>query len=176
MTDVEARSTRRKSRVLLSSALGTRVAPLPADAAILAVRTALAWIFIYYGARKLFGAFNGLGIHGTALYFSNTAHLHPGGFFAVLGGVIEFGGGIALVFGIAARLVGLALFGDMVMAMITITWSTGLNSVTAPPGYQLNLALSVLALVIVVFGAGRFSVDALIQRRFAAGGASPAVR
>ena len=36
-------------------------------------------------------AFNGPGIHRTALYFSNTAHLHPGGFFAVLGGLIEFG-------------------------------------------------------------------------------------
>jgi putative oxidoreductase len=138
---------------------------LQADLALAVARVGLAWIFIYYGAGKLFGAFNGPGIHGTALYFSTTAHLHPGGLFAVLGGVIEFGGGIAMALGLATRLAGVALFGDMVMAMITVTWSTGINSQTAPPGYQLNLALAVLALVMVGFGAGRFSVDALAARR-----------
>ena len=173
MIGLESRSTRPRSRVLLGAVLSTGTGSGPADAALVAVRTALAWIFIYYGSRKLFGAFHGLGLHGTALYFSNTAHLHPGGFFAVLGGVLEFGGGIAMVFGLATRLVGIALFGDMVMAMITVTWSTGLNSTTAPPGYQLNLAVAVLALVAAVFGAGRFSVDALLGRRLAAADARP---
>jgi putative oxidoreductase len=159
---------RGRTRSLLGAVLSTRPAALQADLALVAVRVALAWIFIYYGAGKLFGTFNGLGIHGTSLYFSNTAHLHPGGLFAVLGGVIEFGGAIAIALGLATRLAGLALFGDMVMAMITVTWSTGINSRTAPPGYQLNLAVGVLALVMVGFGAGRFSVDALAERRLAA--------
>ena len=39
---------------------------------------------------KLFGSFNGPGIHGTALYFSQLADLHPGGSFAALGGLIQF--------------------------------------------------------------------------------------
>ena len=155
-------------RGVVATVLSTRTASLPADFALVAARTALAWIFIYYGAGKLFGAFNGLGIHGTALYFSNTAHLHPGGFFAVLGGVIEFGGAIAVALGLGTRLAGIALFGDMVMAMITVTWSTGIASRTAPPGYQVNLAVGVLALVVAVFGGGRFSVDALAARRIVA--------
>jgi putative oxidoreductase len=159
---------RQRARSLLAAVVSTRTAPLPADLALVAARIALAWIFIYYGAGKLFGAFNGPGLHGTALYFSNTAHLHPGGFFAVLGGVIELGSGVALAFGVASRLAGLALFGDMVMAMITVTWSTGINSQTAPPGYQLNLALGVLALVVAIFGSGRFSLDALIERHVVA--------
>ena len=92
----------------------------------------------------------------------------------LLGGVIELGGGIALALGLASRLAGLALFGDMVMAMITVTWATGINSQTSPPGYQLNLALGVLALVVAVFGGGRFSVDALIERRMVAREAPPA--
>jgi putative oxidoreductase len=137
---------------------------------LLAVRIALAWIFIYYGTGKLFGAFNGPGIHRTALYFSNIAHLHPGGFFAVLGGLLEFGSAIALVLGLASRLAGIGLFGDMVMAMITVTWATGINSSSPPPGYQLNMALAVLALVVAVLGSGRFSLDALIERRI--GGAA----
>ena len=158
----------RSGRALLATLVSTRPSPPALDWALLAARVALAWIFIYYGAGKLFGAFNGPGIHRTALYFSQTAHLHPGGFFAVLGGLIEFGSGVALALGFFSRLAGIALFGDMVMAMITVTWATGINSQTSPPGYQLNLALAVLALVVAFLGSGRFSLDALIERRAAA--------
>lgn len=156
----------RRARALLSMVFSTRPTTRASDAALIAVRIVLAWIFIYYGAGKLFGAFNGPGIHQTSLFFSNTAHLHPGGFFAVLGGIIEFGGAIALVFGLGSRLAGLALFGDQVMAMITVTWVNGINSESLTPGYEFNMALAVMALVIVFLGAGRVSVDALIERRF----------
>jgi putative oxidoreductase len=157
-----------RTRTLLTAVFSTRRASVTTDLGLVAARTVLAWIFIYYGGGKLFGWFHGLGIHGTALYFSNTAHLHPGGFFAVLGGVTEFGGGIAIALGLGTRLVGLALFADMVMAMITVTWATGLASQTSPPGYQLNLAVGVLALLVAATGAGRFSVDALTEQRLAA--------
>jgi putative oxidoreductase len=145
-----------------------RPASLTTDLALAAARTALAWIFIYYGAGKLFGAFNGPGIHGTTLYMANVAGLHPGGFWAVLGGLTEFGGGIAMALGLFTRLAGLGLFVDMVMAMITVTWGTGINSSIHPPGYQLNIALGVLALVIALVGPGRVSLDALIDRALAA--------
>ncbi len=153
-----------KSRDLVGMVFSVRPTSLQADLGLLAARVALSWIFIYYGAGKLFGAFNGPGIHSTALYFSNTAHLHPGGFFAVLGGLIEFGSGLAMAVGFLSRLAGLALFGDMVMAMITVTWATGINATNPPPGYQLNLALAVLALVVALLGAGRFSLDAVVHR------------
>jgi putative oxidoreductase len=145
------------------------------DIGLLAARVVLAWIFIYYGAAKLFGAFPGPGPHGihqTTQYMANTAHLHPGEFFAILGGLIEFGGGIAVGLGLLTRLAGLALFGDMVMAMITVTWATGINSATSPPGYQLNIAVGVLALAVALIGAGRFSVDALIVQRLRLQGAA----
>jgi putative oxidoreductase len=156
----------RRGRALLSMIVSTRPATRASDAALIALRIALAWIFIWYGAGKLFGAFNGPGIHQTALFFSNTAHLRPGGLFAVLGGVIEFGGAIAIALGLGSRLAGLALFGDQVMAMITVTWVNGINSESLTPGYEFNLALAVMALVIVFLGPGRVSVDELIDRRF----------
>jgi putative oxidoreductase len=139
------------------------------DIAVVPVRIALVWIFVYYGAGKLFGAFNGPGIHQTALFFSNTAHLRPGGFFAVLGGIIEFGGAVALAVGLVSRLAALALFGDQVMAMITVSWAHGINSLSATPGYEFNLALAAMALVIVGLGAGRLSLDAVIARHLTAG-------
>jgi len=158
---------RRRGRAWVAAVVSTRIAVLPADLALVAVRTALAWIFIWYGAGKLFGSFDASpsGIHQTALYFANTAHLHPAGFFAVLGGLIEFGGGIAVALGLASRLAGLALFGDMVMAMITVTWATGIVNVSNPPGYQINLALCALALMMALLGGGRFSVDAVIAQK-----------
>ena len=164
----------RNVRALLATVVGTRTAALPTDCALLAARIALAWIFIYYGAGKLFGSFNGPGLHSTALYFSNTAHLHPGGFFAVVGGITEFAAAIALAIGLGSRLAGAALFVDMVMAMITVTWSTGINTSDPPPGYQLNMALGVLALVVAILGSGRFSLDALIERRVKGTGATSA--
>ena len=157
-----------RGRALLVRLVSTPADNLQVDLALVAVRIALAWIFIYYGGSKLFGWFHGLGIHGTSVFMADTAHLHPGGFFAVLGGVIEFGGALALVLGLGSRLVGLALVGDMLMAMITVTWTNGINSEKLNPGYELNVALAVLALVVVLLGAGRFSVDALAERRIAA--------
>jgi putative oxidoreductase len=170
MATAEQPTARRRAGELLAAAVSTRTEPVPVDLALIAVRVALAWIFIWYGAGKLFGSFNGPGIHQTALFMSQTAHLHPGGFFAVVGGVIEFGGGVLLALGLGTRLVGLALFGDMVIAMITVTWVNGINSEKLPAGYELNLALCVLALVIVLLGAGRFSLDALAERRVVAMG------
>lgn len=136
------------------------------DLALIVVRIALAWIFIYYGAAKLFGAFPGSGgphgLHETATFMSQGAQLRPGEFFAVLAGVTEFGGGIAMALGLCTRLAGLALFGDMVMAIITVTGAEGFNPSTFGTGYQLNVAIAGLALVAALIGAGRFSVDALI--------------
>ena len=152
-------------RTLLTLVFTTRPSERSKDLALAALRIALAWIFIYYGAGKLFGAFNGPGLHNESLFMSNTAHLHPGGLFAVMGGVIEFGGGIAMALGLGSRLAGLALFGDQVMAMITVTWMNGINSESLTPGYEFNLALAVMALAIVFLGPGRISIDAMIERR-----------
>ncbi len=165
---------RSRSRALLAAVLGTRTGALPADIALVAVRTALAWIFIYHGSRRLFGWFDGPGLHQSAQYFANTAHLHPGTLFAVMGGVVEFGGGIALALGLVSRLAGAAIFGDMMMAIVTVTWANGINATGGKSGYELNLALGVLALVVAFFGSGRFSVDAWLEHRFLTGAASSA--
>ncbi len=163
---------RARIRALLSAVVNTEPSVLGTDVAVVPVRIALVWIFTYYGAGKLFGAFNGPGIHRTALFFSNTAHLRPGGFFAVFGGLLEFGAAVALAFGLLSRVAGLALFGDQVMAMITVSWKHGINSLTATPGYEFNLALAAMALVIVGLGAGRPSLDAVVARHLRSSGPS----
>ena len=149
-------------RALLETLLRTSPSVLGTDVAAVPVRTALVWIFTYYGAGKLFGWFNGPGIHRTAIFFSATAHLHPGGLFAIVGGIIELGAAVALAIGLCSRLAALALFGDQVVAMITVSWVHGINSLSATPGYEFNLVLAASSLVIVGLGAGRLSLDAVV--------------
>jgi putative oxidoreductase len=133
---------------------------LPArDLSLLVARICLAWIFVYHGAGTLFGAFGGAGIHNEAVFYSTVAHLHPGTFFAVLGGIIECFGGAAVGLGIFGRLAAAGLVGDMIMAMITVTFSQGLVGNSTGIGYQLNLALVGLAFVVCVMGTGRLSLD-----------------
>jgi putative oxidoreductase len=141
-----------------------RRAPAVADAALAAARVALAWLFVYHGAGTLFGAFHGAGISRMALFFSTTAHLRPGTFFAVLNGITEFFGGIAVGIGLLSRLAAVGLFFDMVIAMVTVTFRNGVVSNSVGSGYELNLALAGLALVVVLLGAGRLSVDAWIGK------------
>jgi putative oxidoreductase len=158
-----------RGRAFLRGLFGTHTAPLAADILLVIVRTVLAWVFIYHGARRLFGWFDGPGLDASARYFANTAGLSPGKLFALLGGLIEFGGGIAIAFGFLTRLAGAGIFVDMMMAIVTVTWANGINATGTKSGYELNLALGVLALVVAFFGAGRFSVDALIERRLLRG-------
>jgi putative oxidoreductase len=142
----------------------TRDARLSRDIALLVGRIGLAWIFIYHGAGTLFGAFGRGGIHPQAVYFAHVAHLHPGAFFAVLGGIIECFGGAAVGLGIFGRLAAAGLVGDMVIAMITVTFSNGVIGNSAGSGYELNVALAALALVIAILGTGRFSLDVFFRK------------
>jgi putative oxidoreductase len=165
-TAVPARRSR--SQAILAALLATRTTALAADVGLVAVRIVLVWVFVYHGSRRLFGWFGGPGIHASAQYFANTAHLHPGTLFAVLGGTIEFFGALALAVGLLSRLAGAAIFGDMMMAIITVTWANGINATGGKSGYELNLALGTLGLVVAIFGAGRFSLDAVLERRLVA--------
>jgi putative oxidoreductase len=132
------------------------------DAGLLTLRVGLAWIFIYHGAGTLFGAFGGPGIHRQSEFFATVAHLHPGGFFAVLNGITEFFGGIAVGLGAAGRLAAFGLAADMVIAMATVTWGNGIVSNAVGSGYELNIALVTMAVAVVLLGCGRVSVDALV--------------
>lgn len=140
----------------------TREAQLTRDVALLIARVLLAWIFIYHGAGTLFGAFHQSGIQGETAYF-HAQHLEPARFFALLDGTTQFVGGILIGVGVLGRLAGLALAGDMIGAMVTITFAQGLAGPNGT-GYQLNVALIIPAVVIALLGTGRFSLDELFHR------------
>jgi putative oxidoreductase len=149
----------------LRSAIGwlrdTRDAPLTRDIALLVARVLLAWLFIYHGAGTLFGAFHQAGLHGETVYFQAN-HLEPAKFFAYVDGTTQFVGGILIALGVFGRLAALALAGDMIGAIATVTFSQGLVGPNGL-GYQINVALIIPSLVIAFLGTGRFSLDELLR-------------
>lgn len=149
---------------LAQRALDRRDTPAARDTALAGARVALAWIFVYHGASTLFGAFHGAGLQRTAAYFAAVAHLHPGMLFAVLNGITEFFGGIAVGLGLCTRLAALGLFFDMVIAMITVGFDIGIVPTSQGSGYELNSALAGLAFVVTLLGAGRLSLDTVTGR------------
>jgi uncharacterized membrane protein YphA (DoxX/SURF4 family) len=49
--------------------------------------------------------------------------------------------------------------------MITVTFGHGIIGNSTGSGYELNVALAALALVIAIMGTGRLSLDALLRSR-----------
>jgi putative oxidoreductase len=152
-----------RARELSTQVSETRNSPLARDLALVCARIGLAWLFIYHGGTTLFGIFGGAGLHSASIFFGNVAHLHPATFFAASAGIIEFFGGIAIAVGVLGRLAAAALVGDMVIAMITVTFSNGIVSNAPGAGYELNVALASLAMVVAILGTGRFSLDFAVR-------------
>ncbi|MGQ0773044.1 MAG: DoxX family protein [Pseudonocardiales bacterium] len=127
------------------------------DVALLLLRATIGVVFIAHGAQKLFGAFGGRGLDGVANTMAGLG-LKPGMFFAVLSGVLEFGGGLLLVVGLFTSLVGLLLSGVMVMAIALVTGANGFI-VPGGVGYEFNVVLIAAALTLVLAGPGQLSLD-----------------
>jgi putative oxidoreductase len=106
----------------------------------------------------------------------NLAHVRD--FFASLGipapgvmapaiATLEFVGGILLIVGLGSRLIGLLLAGNMLVAYITSD-REALSSVFSNPGkFYIADPFTFLfaSLIVFVFGAGLYSLDALLARR-----------
>jgi putative oxidoreductase len=81
--------------------------------------------------------------------------------------LLEFVGGILLIGGFATRFIGLLLAGDMLVAYLTSD-RAALASVISNPGQFYGAdpyTFLFAALMALIFGAGRYSVDYLIWRR-----------
>lgn len=89
--------------------------------------------------------------------FFGSIGLNPGYFMAMLAGLVEFFGGLALVLGVLVRPAAAALAFAMLIAVFAVHWSKGFFASTG--GYEYALALLAASVALLLTGAGRFSVD-----------------
>ncbi len=127
----------------------------------LALRVPVGIIFAAHGAQKLFGWFGGYGLEGTGQWMASIG-LTPGYLMAMLAGSAEFFGGLALILGLLVRPAAAVLAFTMAMAILTVHIGKGLFLTNN--GYEYGLALLVVALSLTISGAGRASLDTVLQR------------
>ena len=127
---------------------------------LLAVRLYWGWQFMQTGWGKLTDIgkvvqfFTDLGIPAPALnaYFVSA---------------LEFGGGMLLILGIGSRLIALPLAVDMIVAYITADREALLSIFSNPDKFTAAAPYTFLvaSLIVLIFGPGKFSLDALLAAR-----------
>ena len=127
---------------------------------LLRVTTGL--LLVPHGAQKLFGAFGGYGLAATGQFFAAKLGLPTS--FALLAGLVEFVGGLALAVGLLTRPVAAMVAVLMAVAVLTVHLPAGFFWTDG--GFEYPLMWAIVAVVFAVRGGGRYSVDALIGREF----------
>ena len=124
-------------------------------AALLVIRLAAAAVFLYHGSGILFGAFGGPGLQG----FSQLTHLPvPAAFLVGLG---EFGGGLAMLTGVLARLGAAGIIPIMLGAIFLVHLPKGFDVTKGGVEYALTQLL--IAVAILISGAGPYSLYYLLR-------------
>ncbi|MGM0878674.1 MAG: DoxX family protein [Bacillota bacterium] len=120
----------------------------------LILRVTLGALFFIHGLVKFQG-----GIENIVGWFDSIG---LPGFMAYVVALFEMIGGIALIIGLATRLISV-LFGLlMIGATLKVKLSVGLLGNGQMAGYELDLALLAMAVYLVINGSKAFSVDQLI--------------
>lgn len=138
---------------------------------LLLVRLYWGWQFAQNGWGKLHNLGN------VTNYFQSLGLPHPGLLAPFIAG-IEFVGGILLILGLFSRLTGLVLTVDMFAAYLTADHDS-LHAILSDPGkfYTADpYTFFFASLIILIFGAGLFSLDALLRRSILKDGAPRAKR
>ncbi|GAB7193238.1 DoxX family membrane protein [Kineococcus sp. NUM-3379] len=131
------------------------------DLGLLALRLGVGGTLVAHGAQKLFGAFGGGGIEGTAGAM-HAMGFRPGKQNAVLAGLSEAGGGALLAAGLATPLGGAAAAAAMAAATV-VHRPNGFFAVAG--GYEYPAVLGLTAASLALSGPGGYSVDAALGHR-----------
>jgi putative oxidoreductase len=127
---------------------------------LLVLRLVLGLTIAAHGSQKLFSWFGGKGLSATAAAFENHLGLRPGRTHALLAGVTEFGGGMAMALGFLTPLAAMAIVGVMVVAGWTGHRAKGFFITDG--GFEYTLVLGGMAAGLAFTGPGRISVDHLL--------------
>ena len=116
-------------------------------------------LFMMHGFQKLFGAFGGGGISGTAAFFQKFA-ITPALFWAWVVAIVEFFGGLSILLGFLTRIWASLIVIEMIVAIIKVNWARGFFFDKG--GWEIPLAFGGLVLALALMGPGFLSVDRAI--------------
>jgi putative oxidoreductase len=132
-------------------------------------RLTLGIVMFPHGAQKVLGWFHGPGLSGTMNFF--TQQMHIPAVFAVLAIAAEFLGSLGLITGFLSRI---AAFGIAVNMIVAVKMVHGANGFfinwygnQKGEGFEYHILAVGLALIVMIYGAGLASVDAIIAGRAA---------
>ncbi len=135
------------------------------SSALLIARITLGSVFFAHGAQKALGWFGGFGISGTFGYLQNTLGVPAA--LAVFGVLAEIVASVMLIFGASTGLAAIIVILQMAAAIYLSHAHDGffMNYFGQLPagreGYEYNLVLIGMALILFVAGAGRYSLDSV---------------
>jgi putative oxidoreductase len=145
----------------------------PDDVVPLILRVLLGAVFFPHGAQKVLGWFGGHGFSATMAAF--TGQMHIPALFAFLAIAAEFAGSLALIAGFFTRVAAFGIAAVMAVAM-TIHWRNGFfmnwSGTQAGEGFEYHLMAAGIALVLIIRGGGKWSLDTAIEKKFAASDSS----
>ena len=133
----------------------------------LAARLVLGLAMFPHGAQKVLGWFGGCGFAGTMQFFTGTMHIPA--LFAFLAITAEFAGALGLIVGLLSRVAAFGVASVMVVAVLTVHGANGFFMNWAGSqkgeGFEYHLLAIGLALVVMIQGAGKASLDGVIASR-----------
>jgi putative oxidoreductase len=125
----------------------------------LLLRLAVGVVFIAHGSQKMFGWFGGHGYSATIAMMHD--HMGIPTVFAALAPIAEFFGGLGVLVGLLTPVAAFGIFCVMATAVFHVHLSAGFF---APKGFEYPMTLGLVALSLIVTGAGPWSLDSLIKR------------
>lgn len=137
------------------------------DTMVTFMRLVLGIVFFAHGAQKVLGWWGGFGYSGTMNAFTNMMHIPaPLAFLAIMA---EFLGGLGLLVGLLARVAAFGIGVNMLVAVLMIHRHVGFfmnwYGNQQGEGWEYHLLAIALAVVILVRGAGAYSVDAALTSK-----------
>jgi putative oxidoreductase len=141
----------------------------------LIARVMLGIVMFPHGAQKMLGWFGGHGFTGTMNFFTGTMHIPAVFAFAAI--LAEFAGALGLIAGLFSRVAAFGIASVMTVAILTshaangffMNWSGNQKG----EGFEYHLLALGLALIVLIQGGGKASLDSVIQRKLTAGDAQP---
>ena len=134
----------------------------------LITRVVLGSVIFLHGAQKLLGWFGGHGLAGTMGFFTENMGVPAVIAFLVIIG--ESFGALGLITGFLTRLSAAGIAIIMLGAVAMAHWQNGIfmnwAGKQAGEGFEYHLLVLGLAVPLILYGGGKFSVDQKIEQRF----------